>query len=74
LNAIEKGIAMSETNQRDMLVRSLEFHGRRCWASTAGVRVGLAAKEALGDELVTEPHLRVFNEAAMCTSCSGYGR
>lgn len=35
-------------NQRETLIRALDFHGHRCWASTTGVRVGLAALDALG--------------------------
>ena len=31
-----------------ILEKALEFHGHRCWASVAGVRVGLAALEKLG--------------------------
>ncbi len=31
-----------------VLEKALEFHGHRCWASVAGVRVGLAALEKLG--------------------------
>jgi formylmethanofuran dehydrogenase subunit E len=31
-----------------ILEKTLEFHGHRCWASVAGVRVGLAALRALG--------------------------
>jgi formylmethanofuran dehydrogenase subunit E len=30
------------------LLKALEFHGHRCWASVAGVRVGLTALETLG--------------------------
>ncbi|WP_322793223.1 FmdE family protein [Bellilinea sp.] len=33
---------------RTVLEKALEFHGHRCWASVAGVRVGLAALEKLG--------------------------
>ena len=33
---------------RIVLDKALEFHGHRCWASVAGVRVGLAALRALG--------------------------
>ncbi len=36
---------MSDTN---VLSQTLEFHGHKCWASTAGVRLGLAAMETLG--------------------------
>lgn len=35
---------------RDLLLKALEFHGHRCWASAAGVRIGLAALETLGVE------------------------
>jgi formylmethanofuran dehydrogenase subunit E len=30
-----------------VLEKALEFHGHRCWASVAGVRVGLLALEKL---------------------------
>jgi len=32
---------------KQILEKALEFHGHRCWASVAGVRVGLAALEKL---------------------------
>jgi formylmethanofuran dehydrogenase subunit E len=32
----------------DILDDALAFHGHKCWASTAGVRLGLAAMETLG--------------------------
>lgn len=32
---------------KKILEKALEFHGHRCWASVAGVRVGLAAMEKL---------------------------
>ena len=35
-------------NDTTTLSQALEFHGHKCWASTAGVRLGLAAMEALG--------------------------
>ncbi len=35
-------------NNKEILEKALEFHGHRCWASVAGVRVGLAALEKLG--------------------------
>ena len=35
-------------DDREVLEKALEFHGHRCWASVAGVRVGLAALEKLG--------------------------
>ena len=37
---------MSDTKR--ILLQALEFHGHRCWASVAGVRVGLAALRELG--------------------------
>ena len=35
-------------DNQQILEKALEFHGHRCWASVAGVRVGLAALEKLG--------------------------
>ena len=35
-------------NDIKILTEALEFHGHKCWASAAGVRLGLAAMEALG--------------------------
>jgi len=35
-------------DDKQTLLNALEFHGHRCWASVAGVRVGLAALRALG--------------------------
>jgi formylmethanofuran dehydrogenase subunit E len=35
-------------DDRDILFDALRFHGHRCWASVAGVRVGLAALRTLG--------------------------
>ncbi|MFQ5341700.1 MAG: FmdE family protein [Anaerolineae bacterium] len=35
-------------NDRQILEDALKFHGHKCWASTAGVRIGQAALEALG--------------------------
>jgi formylmethanofuran dehydrogenase subunit E len=35
-------------DDREILEKALEFHGHICWASTAGVRAGLAALRALG--------------------------
>ncbi|GAP10930.1 formylmethanofuran dehydrogenase subunit E [Bellilinea caldifistulae] len=35
-------------DEKDILQKALEFHGHRCWASVAGVRVGLAALKKLG--------------------------
>ena len=34
-------------NDNDILATALEFHGHKCWASTAGVRLGLAAMHDL---------------------------
>lgn len=34
-------------DDRQTLLKALEFHGHRCWASVAGVRVGLAALRVL---------------------------
>jgi len=33
---------------KQTLLDALKFHGHNCWASTAGVRIGLAAMQALG--------------------------
>ena len=35
-------------DNKHILEKALEFHGHRCWASVAGVRVGLSALEKLG--------------------------
>ena len=35
-------------NDIDILTAALAFHGHKCWASTAGVRLGLAAMRELG--------------------------
>lgn len=35
-------------NDSTILAQALDFHGHKCWASTAGVRLGLAAMETLG--------------------------
>jgi formylmethanofuran dehydrogenase subunit E len=35
---------------KQILLDTLTFHGHKCWASTAGVRIGLAALQALGVE------------------------
>ncbi|MFQ5422214.1 MAG: FmdE family protein [Anaerolineae bacterium] len=37
-------------NDKQVLLDALTFHGHKCWAGTAGVRVGLAARQALGVE------------------------
>jgi formylmethanofuran dehydrogenase subunit E len=33
---------------KQVLLEALKFHGHRCWASVAGVRIGLAALRVLG--------------------------
>lgn len=38
---------MNESD-KDILADALKFHGHRCWASVAGVRMGLAALRTLG--------------------------
>lgn len=35
-------------DEREILLKAFEFHGHKCWASTVGVRAGLAALKALG--------------------------
>lgn len=35
-------------DDRQVLMDALKFHGHKCWASVAGVRVGLAALRELG--------------------------
>ncbi len=35
-------------DDRQILLETLKFHGHKCWASVAGVRVGLAALRELG--------------------------
>ena len=37
-------------DDRQILLDTLKFHGHKCWASTVGVRAGLAALRALGVE------------------------
>lgn len=37
-------------NNNEILLKAFDFHGHKCWASTAGVRAGLAALRALGVE------------------------
>lgn len=56
---------------REILEAALTFHGHKCWASTAGVRVGLAAMRALGVERSGAKSLHVILEngyyhGAMC--------
>jgi formylmethanofuran dehydrogenase subunit E len=35
-------------DEKQISLDALTFHGHKCWASTAGVRAGLAALKALG--------------------------
>ena len=35
-------------DNKEVLLKALEFHGHRCWASVAGVRVGRTALDILG--------------------------
>lgn len=39
---------MTADQEREVLIEAFRFHGHKCWASTAGVRAGLAALRALG--------------------------
>jgi formylmethanofuran dehydrogenase subunit E len=50
------------SNERDILFKALEFHGHRCWASVAGVRVGLAALRELGVKRSGGRQLHAFVE------------
>jgi formylmethanofuran dehydrogenase subunit E len=45
-----------------ILAGALAFHGHRCWASAAGVRIGLAAMEALGVSRAGAKHLHAIVE------------
>ena len=44
------------------LLKALEFHGHRCWASVAGVRAGLAALRMLGAKRSGGRQLHAFVE------------
>lgn len=35
-------------DDKELLLKALEFHGHKCWASVVGVRAGLAALRVLG--------------------------
>jgi len=37
-------------DEKQILLNALDFHGHKCWASTAGVRAGLAALKALDSD------------------------
>ena len=49
-------------NDSDVLTETLAFHGHKCWASTAGVRLGLAAMAELGVERAGSKQLRAVIE------------
>ena len=49
-------------DDRQILLKTLEFHGHRCWASVAGVRAGLAALRALGVQRSGGRQLHAFIE------------
>ena len=44
-------------SDKAVLEKALEFHGHSCWASVAGVRVGLAVLEKLGVKRSGGPQL-----------------
>ena len=46
----------------DILSQALAFHGHKCWASTAGVRLGLAALRTLGVERAGAKELHAMVE------------
>jgi len=50
------------TNEREILIKALEFHGHRCWASVAGVRAGLAALRVLNVKRSGGRQLHAFVE------------
>lgn len=51
IEAETSGKAPNEPSTAEaMLQDALRFHGHKCWASTAGVRIGLAAMRVLGVE------------------------
>jgi len=50
------------TDDRQILLKALEFHGHRCWASVAGVRAGLAALRVLGVKRSGGRQLHAFVE------------
>ena len=49
-------------DDNDILTGTLAFHGHKCWASTAGVRLGLAALAALGVERAGSKQLHAVIE------------
>jgi formylmethanofuran dehydrogenase subunit E len=58
-------------DDQEILTEALKFHGHKCWASTAGVRAGLAAMNALGVERSGAKSLHAilengYHHGAMC--------
>ncbi len=49
-------------NDNEILTTALSFHGHKCWASTAGVRLGLAAMRELGVERAGSKQLHAIIE------------
>ena len=49
-------------NDNEILTAALAFHGHKCWASTAGVRLGLAAMRELGVERAGSKQLHAIIE------------
>ncbi len=49
-------------NDSDILTSTLAFHGHRCWASAAGVRLGLAAMRELAVERAGSKQLHAIIE------------
>jgi formylmethanofuran dehydrogenase subunit E len=49
-------------NDDEILTAALAFHGHKCWASTAGVRLGLAAMRELGVERAGSKQLHAIIE------------
>lgn len=50
------------SDDRQVLLDALQFHGHRCWASVAGVRAGLAALRELGVQRSGGRQLHAFVE------------
>lgn len=53
---------MDLNDPKKVLMNALDFHGHRCWASVAGVRVGFAALRALGVKRSGGRQLHAFIE------------
>jgi formylmethanofuran dehydrogenase subunit E len=53
---------MLMSDDRQVLLDALKFHGHRCWASVAGVRAGLAALRDLGVQRSGGRQLHAFVE------------